>query len=435
MIEIGRFGDFNDSRINPTIKLPLPHEITKEDVIEFENHFPEKYPKIYQLQHETTKFYETYFGDLINTIAREKRKMVFETPNRVNLTYEYELEGSENLNDSAYYLFNTRDRLSWLTIHVDKKQVAIVSRIRVLKLLEPIISDELKELSKATSREENDILEELYELSDGKPCFIHCKANVKSIELSYYDSVQYDNVKINEGCGIITPIVEKRINYTYRTLAPVSNCWFYVRSPKDFNICVNDIVDKNENKANIERSKSQDLEIQSMVIKGKKQRQNIHFSITVTVPSGLKCWYYSIYIFSILAILFALVLIFVHCFYTEPILWIEQLIKNAGKGWFAIVAALITTRGRLMHESHAYNRLSKCFTAFVVLLLMEAFVLAGLHEKRIIDSNENIPLPKMKRNTVDMDSISHWRIPMLGSFNVTDSSICNFQTKVCNDNK
>ena len=88
-----------------------------------------------------------------------------------------------------------------------------------------------------------------------------------------------------------------------------------------------------------------------------------------------------------------------------------------------------------MHESHAYNRLSKCFTAFVVLLLMEAFVLAGLHEKRIIDSNENIPLPKMKRNTVDMDSISHWGIPMLGSFNVTDSSICNIQTKVCNDNK
>lgn len=54
------------------------------------------------------------------------------------------------------------------------------------------------------------------------------------------------------------------------------------------------------------------------------------------------------------------------------------MIRNAGKGWYAIVAALITTRGWMMHENHVFNFLSKCYTAFAILLLVEAFVMAGL---------------------------------------------------------
>lgn len=98
----------------------------------------------------------------------------------------------------------------------------------------------------------------------------------------------------------------------YRPLAPISNCWFYVRSPKDFNISIVD----NSKRVNIERLSSQDFEVQSMVIKGSKERQIVRFDIDVKVPVGLKWWYVSIYWVSIIAIVFALFLIAMH-------LWVD----------------------------------------------------------------------------------------------------------------
>ena len=117
-----------------------------------------------------------------------------------------------------------------------------------------------------------------------------------------------------------------------------------------------------------------------MVIIGGKDRQIVRFNIDVKVPAGLKWWYTAIYWISIMAILFALLLIILHfvggnCNSN----WWNVLIKNAGKGWYAIIAALITTRGWMMHESHAFNFLSKSYTVFVIILLIEAFMMDAFH--------------------------------------------------------
>ena len=372
MKEIGRFGDFNDSRqrevaffINgldaDAIKLHL-------------NMFSSTYPNIYKLLTETTAFYEQNFGNLIAKVAREKRRMEFETPNRVCMTNEYELENTEELKEGEYYLFNTRDRLSWLTIFVDDKQVAVVSRRRVMDLLSNCLKTELGKLASQLKQSQDELVEYLYDMSDGKPCFITCKSNVKSIKLNYFDSVQSSKDK-NKGCKFFKPILEKSITYKYRTLAPISNCWFYVRAPKDFNISVED--DRNGN--DIERQASQDFEVQSIVIKGSKERQIVKFNIDVKVPNGLKWWYLAIYWMSITAIFFALLLIIVHWGKATDInCWWTVMIRNAGNGCYAIVAALITTRGWMMHENHAFNFLSKSYTVFAILLLLEAFVMAGL---------------------------------------------------------
>lgn len=372
MKEIGRFGDFNDSRqrevaffINgldaDAIKLHL-------------NMFSSTYPNIYKLLTGTTAFYEQNFGNLIAKVAREKRRMEFETPNRACMTNEYELENTEELKEGEYYLFNTRDRLSWLTIFVDDKQVAVVSRRRVMDLLSNCLKTELGKLASQLKQSQDELVEYLYDMSDGKPCFITCKSNVKSIKLSYFDSVQSNKDK-NKGCKFFEPILEKSITYKYRTLAPISNCWFYVRAPKDFNISVED--DRNGNY--IERQASQDFEVQSIVIKGSKKRQIVKFNIDVKVPNGLKWWYLAIYWMSIAVILFALLLIIVHWGKDPDInCWSTVMIRNAGKGLYAIVAALITTRGWMMHENHAFNFLSKSYTVFTMLLLLEAFVMAGL---------------------------------------------------------
>lgn len=372
MKEIGRFGDFNDSRRREVVFFinGLDADAIKLHVIIFSS----TYPNIYKLLTETTSFYEQNFGDLIAKVAREKRRMEFETPNRVCMTNEYELENTEDLKDGEYYLFNTRDRLSWLTIFADDKQVAVVSRRRVMDLLSNCLKTELGKLALQLKQSQNELIEYLYEMSDGKPCFITCKSKVKSIKLSYFDSVQSNKDK-NKGCKFVEPILEKSITYKYRTLAPICNCWFYVRAPKDFNISVED--DRNGN--DIERQASQDFEVQSIVIKGSKGRQIVKFNIDVKVPNGLKWWYLAIYWMSITTIFFASLLIIVHWGKGPDInCWWTVMIRNAGKGLYAIVAALITTRGWMMHENHAFNFLSKSYTVFTILLLLEAFVMAGL---------------------------------------------------------
>lgn len=92
MIEIGRFGDFNDSRKRESVAFPYANGMDADTVKLYEKTFSSTYPKIYKLLTETTAFYEQYFGEMIAKVAREKRRMEFETPNRVRLTNEYELE-------------------------------------------------------------------------------------------------------------------------------------------------------------------------------------------------------------------------------------------------------------------------------------------------------------------------------------------------------
>ena len=377
MIEIGRFGDFNDSRKRESIAFPSANGMDADIDKLYEKTFSSTYPQIYKLLTETTAFYEQHFGEMIAKVAREKRQMEFETPNRVRLTNEYELEDSDKLKEGEYYLFNTRDRLSWLTIYTDDKQVAVVSRKRVMELLQNCLETEIGKLASQIKKKQEELVEFLYEKADGKPCFIFCKSYVRSIRLSYYDSVQnYTNGKSKEGCLCLSPILEKRIAYNYRTIAPISNCWFYVRAPKDFKISVTD----DRKGHGIEKQSVQDFEVQSMVIIGGKDRQIVRFNIDVKVPAGLKWWYTAIYWISIMAILFALLLIILHfvggnCNSN----WWNVLIKNAGKGWYAIIAAMITTRGWMMHESHAFNFLSKSYTVFVIILLIEAFMMDAFH--------------------------------------------------------
>ena len=379
MIEIGRFGDFNDSRKKFPVILPSVNGMDAVATQLYEKTFSSTYPNIYKLLTETTAFYEEHFGCLIAKVAREKRRMEFETPNRVRLTNEYELEDSDKLKEGEYYLFNTRDRLSWLTIYTDDKQVAVVSRKRVMELLRNCLKTEIGKLASQIKKKQEELVESLYEMSDGKPCFIFCESDVKSIRLSYYDSVQsYTNGKSKEGCLCLSPILEKRIAYNYRTIAPISNCWFYIRAPKDFNIFITD----DRKGYDIERQSVQDFEVQSMVIKGEKDRQIVRFNIDVKVPAGLKWWYTAIYWISIVAILFALLLIILHFVVGGcKTNWWNVLIYNAVKGWYAIIAALITTRGWMMHESHAFNFLSKSYTVFVIILLIEAFMMASFNIK------------------------------------------------------
>ena len=162
MIEIGRFGDFNDSRKRESVAFPSANGMNADTDKLYEKTFSSTYPQIYKLLTETTAFYEQHFGEMIAKVAREKRRMEFETPNRVRLTYEYELENTEALKNGEYYLFNTRDRLSWLTIFTDDKQVAVVSRKRVMELLRNCLKTELGRLASQIKKSQEELVKSYY---------------------------------------------------------------------------------------------------------------------------------------------------------------------------------------------------------------------------------------------------------------------------------
>ena len=366
MIEYGHFGDFNDKR-----KRSVPFSKLKKAFPEglpnnFWNHFSMDYPLITLLLSETTRFYEEVFDDLISHVAREKRQLVFETPNRVELTNEYELENLGTLADGDYFLFNTRDRLSWLTIYLENEHVPVVSRNRVCDLLSSRLNGEDVKMALAIGWSREQLLNVLYNLSDGKPCFIHYTGKRHTIKLTYYDSLQKGEGEGLKGHKLMKPIVEKTLSYNYQPVSSTANNWFYTRSPKDFQLEA--IVPKEKEKY-IERQSSQDPEIHSLVIRGDEGADNIPFTIMVKVPEGLKWWYYGLYYASLIAtVLLSISIILL------ILIDVKLLQPYSVAGVYALFAAMITTRGWLMHDAHVFNKLSILYTILSFTMLFEAIV-------------------------------------------------------------
>jgi len=327
------------------------------------------YPRIYKLLTETTRFYEENFPQLIKCIAREKRQLNFETPNRVKMLYEYELEGSDDLEAGAYYLFNTRSRLSWLIVEMESQQVAVASSTAVKQKLSEVLNGEDDQLAKALNITKNEVLDLLYDNSDGKPCFVNYLKDTKSVKICYYDSMQQS--KSEESFivkKIFNPIAERELTYIYRPLAVKANYWFYVKAPEKFAITA--IPDNSQ----YETSPSKDREVGSYVFRGEEERQESLIRINVQVPTSMKIWYHTMLWLAIVVIVALPMMLWL---YSSPCLckcWDEQVkyfLQQIPKGVYALIAAILATRGWLMHEEYVLGRLSLWYTILIVLLLCE----------------------------------------------------------------
>lgn len=210
------------------------------------------------------------------------------------------------------------------------------------------------------------LLNVLYFLSDGKPCFIHYTGNRHSIKLRYYDSVQKGEGEGVKGCKLLAPIIEKALRYNYQPVSSSANNWFYTRAPKDFQL---EAVVPEEKERFIERQSSQDPEIHSLVIRGGEGAGSMPFNIKVKVPEGLKWWYYGLYYAAWVATVVLLISIGLLLVTGYPLLQSYSI-----AGVYALFAAMITTRGWLMHDAHVFNELSKIYTVLSFVMLAEAIV-------------------------------------------------------------
>ena len=82
----------------------------------------------------------------------------------------------------------------------------------------------------------------------------------------------------------------------------------------------------------------------------------------VKVPEGLKWWYYGLYYASLIAtvLLSISIILLIH-------IDVKLLQPYSVAGVYALFAAVITTRGWLMHDAYVFNKLS---TGFYFLLIM-----------------------------------------------------------------
>lgn len=359
MIEKGNLSEFNKANIRNISECKDP-EITA--ILSDNNNL---FPQICLLLTETTRFYTENFSDLQKHIKREKRLVVFETPSRVSMTHEYTIEGANDLSQGFHFLFNTRERLSWLKIFLEDRRVSIASRAKVVSLLSKQLGEELEKLASLLNRTKDELAFNLYDLSDGKPCFIEYNQKEYKgqqsllLSITFFDSIR-NKTKLRKKRWW-SPLQEKEITYNYSTISGNANAWIYFKSPTSFILSAT----HNAGEGKYEVSPSNDDEITSLVLTPKGNQMCVDFNISINVPNALKVWYNIMLYLSYAGVLWGIVLIGLK----TKVSISNNIIETFSNCSYAIIAALIATRGWLMSEEQVMKKISNQYTTIICILI------------------------------------------------------------------
>ena len=372
MIETGNLSEFNDARKRNIFSC------NDAEIVAILSENRDRFPNIYSLLTETTKFYAENFSDLQKHIIREKRLVVFETPSRVSMTHEYTIEGAGNLSQGFYFLFNTRERLSWLKIFLEDKRVSIASRAKVVSLLMKKLDTELGNFAAVLHISPIDAAMRLYEASDGKPCFIEFNNKEYKgqqsllLSITFFDSIRNKILHRKERWW--SPLQEKQISYNYSTISGTTNAWVYFKAPANFVLSVSN----NATDGQYETSSSNDDEITSLVLTPKGEKLSIDFKISINVPNALNVWYNVMLYLAYLGVLWGLVLVGnILCGSIQ-----DKMIETFNNCSYAIIAALIATRGWLMSEEQVMKKISNRYTFIICILIAIIMTLSFVQYQR-----------------------------------------------------
>lgn len=373
MLELGRLSAFNVSLDKDLLLPDIRKKLSKFNLTDDEwDNFNKLYPNVCSLVSNTTKFYMSRFSELPDRINREKRQLYFESPNKVKVSHEYTIKSLSGLSNGPHYLFNPLERLNWLSVLVDGKHVAIASKNDISGILLPYIKSEIESLRKKIPHSSyGEVFDLIYTACTGRPCFVFLDAKDSDnrellLNVEFYDCIS--DIQEDSGCTLLNPLCEKMITYEYSPLSKNVSSWLFVKAPKGFNINL-----QYQNNG-VEAITSQTKDVQSAVIIPNGRQKNRTFKISVSVPSALKTWYLGVYwlsvIFTVIA-LFTIISVAVG-FWPGTNLAYTQ---NLPKCLYALVAAIIATRGWMINDEYVYQKLSIAYTVNVILLLISALTL------------------------------------------------------------
>lgn len=377
MIEIGHLSEFNISR-----KRSLS-DCNDSEIISAVSSNLEKFPKVFLLLTETTRFYTEGFDGLLQRVKREKRLVVFETPSRVSMTHEYTVEGVNNLSQGFYFLFNALERLSWLKITLEGNRISIASKGVVLSKLEDYLGKELEELAHYLRVDNKTAALRLYNVSDGKPCFVEFNQKEQKGQQSllfcvtFFDSIRNRTKKNNARWW--SPLQEKEITYNYSTISGYANAWIYFKAPPNFVLSTK----HNALEGDYEASQSNDDEITSLVLTPDGSKLSVDFTISINVPAALSFWYNGMLLLAVVITILGGVLLV--CTLNKTVSYHRiEVYSNCG---FAIIAALIATRGWLMSEEQVMKRMSNVYTILVGIIIIIIMMLSFLSPEVCTECN------------------------------------------------
>ena len=419
MIETGNLSEFNEIRKRDI------SSCNDAEIVAILSEKKNSFPNIYSLLTETTKFYTENFSDLQKYIKREKRLVVFETPSRVSMTHEYTIEGAGNISQGFYFLFNTRERLSWLKIFLEEKRVSIASRAKVVSLLMKKLDTELGNFAAVLHISPIDAAMRLYEASDGKPCFIEFNNKEYKgqqsllLSITFFDSIRNKVSHYRKRC--LSPLREKQIKYNYSIISGDANAWVYFKSPTNFVLSISHSAEEGE----FEASPSNDDEIKSLVLTPKGERLSVDFIISIDVPTALKRWYKAMLYLACIGVLCGAVLCGLIMYTSIP----EKIIETFNNCSYAIIAALIATRGWLMSEEQVMKNISNLYTYIICILTVLIMTLSFVPHTR----SENTS--KSQNTILDNKNNEHSIAPDSVAYNTHNNKKSNIDDTLNNTRK
>jgi len=310
-------------------------------------------------------FYAKYCHDFTDRIIREKRILEFENPNRVKVTYEYDVVAGDAYQDDMVFLFLPDKRKSWMKIFFRGQRLTIPDSSSIKGYLFKVVEDDLKKLKDTLETEQTieSLWSEIWAERKSIPCFIYTKAVAALLseggimEITFYDFL--NDYTTSKHCRI-SLFKEKHYAYEYPKVAK-GNSWLYVKAPSRFDINVD------FDSSFIEKNDEHDPEISSYTIKWKENTKKTFFKIAVTVPTTLKAWYSWLVILGV-----AVVMCFVGVFIAALIKGVEnkEFSPVYAQVGICIIAAIIATRGWLMNEETVLGRVSNWFTGIMISIVV-----------------------------------------------------------------
>ncbi len=344
------------------------------------------FPKIYLFLTNPESFYIKYCQNIDNFITREKRFLDFENPNRVHVTREYDIVFPDTFDyNKIYFLFNPYRRLGWLKIHQGQKRIVISSEKEVKKHIIRILADELIHYPVPT-----ELFKKIWDAKKGFPCFIRlvkCKEASFILAATYYETIekQQQNKVLHSVCCFINPFDERCIEYNYLPLQGRS-CWLYIKAPDHFNVKYNSCNHSDNNVVEVTTltsGKDPDIEKISLTIINKdKPTQSVPKVIfKIVIPPSLKSWFVVMYILSLIV----MILSAFSCLNRAWLKFFNPIFKVSfnpdflaqsefGAILIAIVAAIITTRGWLIHEETILRRFATSESIFLIITVISYLV-------------------------------------------------------------
>ena len=118
-------------------------------------------------------FYKKYFNQFTSSVIREKKILVFENPNRIKVTYEFDVQSLQNT-DEPLFIFLPNTRKNWLKIMWKGQRLSVCNADDVKKVVWEVVKDDVNKVKQTLNEEDVNVLwdKKIWGDREQLPCFV-----------------------------------------------------------------------------------------------------------------------------------------------------------------------------------------------------------------------------------------------------------------------